>query len=1067
MKRFFKNMMASWFKPTKQRPASRQGRRARPMMEQLEDRQLLSIVLSSNPVTDMTQWAQQTVAPPPNRFFYLNFDGNGSNISAFQPQPGQNRDAAIQDIMYRVSEIFSPFNVTVARETGVNSYVNSAYNTTVFIGGNTNNISINQTTGLATKYTYSVTPFPYDDYASQFGGFDHQLNSDLFDLSFIDPMQTSGPPVSQAAASNPANWTNVQSDLLIAQSIAHEVGHTFGLAHVTSSPTQDIMSYDAANSYFANKTFNITDLNNTGTKLVTDAYHERPYSEYLYNGAVIPVPIQTQNSFTYLEALYGDRQSDGKAHYSDRNSVDPSSQNNASARALTPGTTFLDGVGFNTGYNVYSLTVATTQQVHLDVQPQSQLDPIIMVHDASGNLLFFNHASGTWSNAHIDFQATAGQTYSIIVGTENNNWSGSFLMSMTANAPVPNLTGALFKFTNDANPDQVIGTLQIASEDVNTGSFRGGYTSVYGVVVPVGGTVSNPTTTTGITTSNLSFGGIFNSSIPVIVSYSGKLSGDGIDPSMSWSDVTTGRITDGAFAFQTHGATQTPSVAASTVAGTTVNLTVLGNGATGVNPNLIYHWAAVAGPTGGRPTFSANDTNAAQNSTVIFDMAGSYTFELTIIDNAGIANSSPIYLNVTVNQSLTSIIVSPGTANVLDGASATFDAAFLDQFGRAMTSRQTVTWSLAPGSVGTVRPGHVSVATGYPSEIYTAPTSGRGAAILIATSGSISGGAAIHVLDGTTEIDIGPLTDPYLLLDGKSVSPSSSQRLTLTPGSHQLLEVAGGGVSFAVNPDGTVSYDPALEGILNGQGTDQLTVNGALVTVNAQALTDPYLSLDYYTAEKPGTFQVRVLPGSHQLIEAAGGNVSFAVNPDGTVSYDPALEGILAGQGTSQLTVNGAAITINAQALTDPNLAFDYYTAEKPGTFQARVLPGSHELIEAGGGNVSFVVNPNGTVSYDPSLQGILAGQDTSQLTVNGATVTIDASALADSSVAVDYHMIEQTNATFQLVLLPGTHTIRSGDGSRSVTFTVSDNGTISFPASEDSLLSLQDGATLIVKALS
>ena len=166
------------------------------------------------------------------------------------------------------------------------------------------------------------------------------------------------------------------------------------------------------------------------------------------------------------------------------------------------------------------------------------------------------------------------------------------------------------------------------------------------------------------------------------------------------------------------------------------------------------------------------------------------------------------------------------------------------------------------------------------------------------------------------------------------------------------------------------------------------------------------------------------------------------------------------------MTVNGAAITINAQALTDPYLALDYYISEKPGTLQVSLLPGSHLLQADGGGSVAFRVNPDGTVSYDPALQGILSGQGTSQLTVNGAAVTINAQALSDSSLVADYYTVEQTSATFQLVLLPGTHTIRSSDGTRSITLTVDENGNISYDQSESQELGGLGTKALIVTSL-
>ena len=57
------------------------------------------------------------------------------------------------------------------------------------------------------------------------------------------------------------------------------------------------------------------------------------------------------------------------------------------------------------------------------------------------------------------------------------------------------------------------------------------------------------------------------------------------------------------------------------------------------------------------PTFSVNGSNAAQNTTATFSAAGAYVFTVTITDPGGMSVTSSV--NVTVNQTLTSITVAP------------------------------------------------------------------------------------------------------------------------------------------------------------------------------------------------------------------------------------------------------------------------------------------------------------------------------------------------------------------------------------------------------------------------
>jgi hypothetical protein len=318
-----------------------------------------------------------------------------------------------------------------------------------------------------------------------------------------------------------------------------------------------------------------------------------------------------------------------------------------------------------------------------------------------------------------------------------------------------------------------------------------------------------------------------------------------------------------------------------------------------------------------------------------------------------------------------------------------------------------------------------------------------------------------------------PLSSPYLVVDYYISETPGTFQVRLLPGSH-LFRAYGGGddISFTVDARGKVSYDAALDqaGILSGQGSSVLTVNGALVTINAP-LSSPYLVVDYYISEQPGTFQVRLLPGSHVFRAYGGGDdVSFTVDTGGKVNYDAALDqvGILSGQGSSVLTVNGVGVTINAQALSNPYLALDYYISETPGTFLVHLLPGSHLLQAYGGGSINFTIGQDGSISFDdPNLvqAGIVSVQNGNTLVVNGVRVAIDARLLSTSQVYLDYYTVEQTGSVFYVTLLPGTQRLQ-GYGGGEVDFRVTDQGVIDFDTSLDAALSGRGSQTLIVKAL-
>jgi len=170
-----------------------------------------------------------------------------------------------------------------------------------------------------------------------------------------------------------------------------------------------------------------------------------------------------------------------------------------------------------------------------------------------------------------------------------------------------------------------------------------------------------------------------------------------------------------------------------TVTGTTTALSVLGD-ADGGEANLTYTWATTTLPSGAAaPTFSANGTNAAKQTVATFSEAGTYGFTVTIADAGGLTTTSSV--NVVVNQSLTSIAVSPASVTVNAGGTQQFTATAKDQFGNAIATQPSFTWTATAGTITT-------------GGLFTAPTT-TGSVTVTATSGSCQSSANVNVTNNT------------------------------------------------------------------------------------------------------------------------------------------------------------------------------------------------------------------------------------------------------------------------------------------------------------------------------
>jgi hypothetical protein len=459
--------------------------RRRLELEHLEERQLLSI-------TDMTQLAQQWSPHAAPTVLNLNFDGgvvsDYANIGGVYPQEHMHafetealdnqgqRDQDIQDILFKTAQLFAPFNVQVERMRGMDTYDSSDHgNTTIFIGGdvgNPANTSNNQ------HRNYSFTPSTSVDYpgADFTKGSTHQPNSDGFDLAFVDP--TSG------TTADTNTWRTSQSTLSISESIGHEAGHTFGLAHIRTvgtdtqgAPVQgpnppEMMSYDSyINQYFMNSTFTITSANYNGS--TTQLGGTVPWWQPA--GAFFPNPITTQNSYTYLQGVLGPRNlsNDPYHHIADRSAVDNTYLNLEFAAGRSP---WIVGLGSPVNasilrqgdYDVFTFTAPSTQTVTFAAHsvPNSTLDPVVLLYDASGQNLQAYSPGG-----QVNFQVQAGQTYKVVVGARDAASAGAFQLSVkgpvTQTGNLTNLDGwALLQIATAQNKDHRMEVFALGGDHV-------------------------------------------------------------------------------------------------------------------------------------------------------------------------------------------------------------------------------------------------------------------------------------------------------------------------------------------------------------------------------------------------------------------------------------------------------------------------------------------------------------------------------------------------------------------------------------------------------------------------
>jgi hypothetical protein len=505
-------------KPSPKGPSSRPGRLG---LESLESRELLSVspllpqlqanfgAIHAQVALDMTTAAHvqqatgQIAKPTGPTLLFLNFDGwtntpysDVAQTTNIGMAPFSLADE--QNVLYRVSEIFAPFNVEVQQIHGDGNFSTAHGATTVFVG-------------VMGKAVGGVTPGQFSDYpfaTNPNGGTNHGFNSDPYDIAFVD-------------GTHPHGFHTSDNPLVdVADAVAHEAGHTFGLSHVRTdgqadypskplngslshddSLPPDVMSYDSNNDFFSNRTFNLTEASGSGVDV--NLFPEMGNTN-----------ITLQNSFTYLTTVLGARPAGSQVGVIDEN-IDVSSplkldvvDTNVFRQAPTiSAVSTVSGTLARAGdYAVYRLDLSNPVWskggiiLALTPTPTSHVNLMIFDEAPNGQVLTGNLVSAGFNGAQLGMVGDATRTFYLVVGTANGV-AGPF--SLTIGAVTTNVQGANFTMT-DAKQN-VSGQLAITLQ--NGDSLSGTFTPKDNTYVPN----STPNTPVNITGK---IGGLVNGSSP-------------------------------------------------------------------------------------------------------------------------------------------------------------------------------------------------------------------------------------------------------------------------------------------------------------------------------------------------------------------------------------------------------------------------------------------------------------------------------------------------------------------------------------------------------------------------
>jgi hypothetical protein len=306
-------------------------------------------------------------------------------------------------------------------------------------------------------------------------------------------------------------------------------------------------------------------------------------------------------------------------------------------------------------------------------------------------------------------------------------------------------------------------------------------------------------------------------------------------------------------------------------------------------------------------TFDSNNgTSVGNNVTATFSQAGSYTFLVTVVDSLGATGSTTV--NVTVQQVLTSITVSPATVTVADGNTKQFTATPFDQFGKAMATQPSFTWTLGSSAGDSI---------GSSSGLYVAPASGTGTNMVLATAGGISGMATVTFAQAPiiTSASAAPTSGTTTTLTAAATDPNGVGGLvykwSLSSGPAAVTFSSNNGTTTGNNVTATFSRAGSYTFLVTVTDSFGVTSTQSVSVTVAQTLTSVTVSPATASVKPKQTVQFTAT-ALDQFGNALSTQPMFAwivVSGPGTIDQNGLYKGTNTGTAVIQATVMGTSFS--------------------------------------------------------------------------------------------------------------------------------------------------------------